>query len=283
MLPNIEFNGRSISFYAISALVGILVVLAFVLIYTKKKGRDDVFMLFLLLFASIGVLIGGHILYAITVFDRIISFFNNLDTVTSFQIFIDWMASIFGGSVFYGGLLGGLFAAWLYARTKKFDVDPYVGIGAICIPMFHTFGRIGCFLGGCCYGVEWEYGIDLAHSPAPGCAGVHRFPIQLVESLFCLILCLVLLFLFDRKHWKGKNILITYLLSYAVARFCFEFLRGDTYRGFFLGLSTSQIISILIVLVVGGYLIYDKKFKKKKPGEPITNSVETNQQIETKE
>jgi len=75
MLPDIEFNGQSISFYAISALVGILVVLAFTIIYPKKKGHDEVFMLFLLLFASIVVWLGGHILYAITVFDRIISFF----------------------------------------------------------------------------------------------------------------------------------------------------------------------------------------------------------------
>lgn len=222
------------------------------------------FMLYLLLFASIGIVLGGHLLYAITVFDRIIAFFQNIQTVTSFQAFIDWMVSIFGGSVFYGGLLGGMFAAWLYARKKKFDLDPYIGIGAICIPMFHTFGRIGCFLGGCCYGVEWEYGIDLAHSHAPGAAGVPRFPIQLVESAFCLILCLVLLYLFDRRHWKGKHILFTYLLAYPIARFIIEFFRGDEYRGFFLGLSTSQIISILIILITLSYFVHEKWFKKEK-------------------
>ena len=273
MLPDIEFNGRSISFYAIAALVGILVVLAFILIYTKKKGHDEVFMLFLLLFGSIGIVIGGHLLYAITVFDRIIAFFQNIKTVNSFQLFIDWMVSIFGGSVFYGGLLGGMFAAWLYARKQKFDLDPYIGIGAICIPMFHTFGRIGCFLGGCCYGLPWEYGIDLAYSHAPGCAGVKRFPIQLVESLFCLILCLVLFYLFEKKHWKGKNILITYLLAYPIARFIIEFFRGDEYRGFFLGLSTSQIISVLIILITLGYIVYEKWFKKEKT-PPVDGEIE---------
>lgn len=262
MLPDIEFNGRSISFYAIAALVGILVVLAFILIYTKKKGHDEIFMLYLLLFASIGIVLGGHILYAITVFDRIIAFFNNLHTVTNFLIFIDWMVYIFGGSVFYGGLYGGMFAAWLYVRKKKLDLDPYIGIGALCIPLFHTFGRIGCFLGGCCYGVEWEYGIDLAHSHAPGAAGVPRFPIQLVESAFCLMLFFVLFYLFDKRKWKGKHILFTYLLSYGIARFIIEFFRGDTYRGFFLGLSTSQIISLLTVIVVLILIIFERRKKK---------------------
>ena len=90
---------------------------------------------------------------------------------------------------------------------------------------------------------------------------VHRFPIQLVEAGFNLILFSVLLTLYKKERINGKLIYI-YLLSYSVARFFFEFLRGDDYRGFLFGLSTSQIISILIIIFVGIIIVY-KRIKRK--------------------
>ena len=76
------------------------------------------------------------------------------------------------------------------------------------------------------------------------------------------MLFFVLFYLFDKRKWKGKHILFTYLLSYGIARFIIEFFRGDTYRGFFLGLSTSQIISLLTVIVVLILIIFERRKKK---------------------
>lgn len=248
MLPDINVFGKIITFYAILTLIGILVVFAFHQIYTKKKGHDEIFMLYILLFSTIGILIGGHLLYALTMSKYIILFFQNINTISSFKDVLDWLITIFGGSVFYGGLFGGIIAAYIYMHRKKnIDLDPYIGIGTLCIPLFHTFGRIGCFLSGCCYGFESSLGFYLNYSPAPGCAGVCRFPVQLAEAGCNLILFIILFMLYDRNKISGKNTFKLYLISYAIIRFILEFLRGDAYRGFVGIFSTSQFISIIII------------------------------------
>ncbi len=266
MLPDVNLFGKHISFYAISALIGFLVVFAFHQIYCKKKEYDEIFMLFLLLFSMIGVVVGGHLLYAITMHKYIIAFFKNINTIDSFKTVMDYLITIFGGNVFYGGLLGGIFVAAIYLRKRKFNVDPYIGVGTLCIPLFHTFGRIGCFLSGCCYGIECDFGFYFNYSSAPDCSGVRRFPVQLVEALFELLIFITLFILFDKKKISGKMTFIGYMVSYSIARFFLEFLRGDTYRGHIGVLSTSQFISILILSFFIIYLIVSvirSKYKTK--------------------
>lgn len=264
MLPNINLFGKTITWYTIAVLTGIFIVLIFQQIYTKKIGHDEVFMLYILLFGSIGAFAGGHILYAITMYKQLISFISNPENFSNFKTIINNLASIFGGSVFYGGLLGGIFSAYLYMRKKKFDLDPYIGIGALCIPLFHGFGRIGCFLSGCCYGIESTFGIDLKYSPVPGCSGVLRFPVQLIESGCNFIIFFLLLFLFNKKIISGRKTLISYLMLYSIIRFVLEFFRGDWYRGFIGPLSTSQIISIAVFVVCLIALLFNIQKKKNK-------------------
>lgn len=272
MLPDINIFGKIISFYTLSALVGILVVLAFQQLYTKRKGYDEVFMLFILLFSSIGVFIGGHILYAITMNEYIRLFFLNINEIKNIKELFSWILTIFGGSVFYGGLLGGIFVAFLFIRKKKFDVDPYIGIGTICIPLFHTFGRIGCFLSGCCYGIESKFGFYFNYYNAPGCQGISRFPVQLVEAFFNFVIFIVLFKLFDREKVSGKMALIYYLLMYSIVRFSLEFLRGDLYRGFIGVFSTSQFISLLIFTITITIIVV--RYYKNKNAEILSLSKE---------
>lgn len=246
MLPDFELFGKKISLYNLCALIGILIVFAFSQIYTKKKKHDEIIMLFLLLYAAIGVIVGGHLLYAITMFDYFKTIFNNPIITRDFNEFVKWGVSVFGGSVFYGGLLGGIFTSFIFIKNQRKDMDSYIGIGTLCIPLFHFIGRIGCFLSGCCYGVESSFGFDLKYSSAPDCAGVIRFPVQLLEASLNLIIFIILLYMDYKKKLSGKKILLYYLISYSSARFLLEFLRGDSYRGFVGAFSTSQIISMII-------------------------------------
>lgn len=75
-------------------------------------------MLYILLFGSIGAFAGGHILYAITMYKQLISFISNPENFSNFKTIINNLASIFGGSVFYGGLLGGIFRL-IYTCEKR--------------------------------------------------------------------------------------------------------------------------------------------------------------------
>ena len=145
----------------------------------------------------------------------------------------------------------------IYIKKKKLQYNIFADIATIIIPLFHFFGRIGCFLVGCCFGVESHIGFTFENSPLEVANHVHRFPIQLVEATYNLCLFIILYNLLKRSKLKGK-LLGLYLILYPVGRFIFEFFRGDEYRGFLFGLSTSQIISI-ILLFIGIYILTKKE------------------------
>lgn len=199
------------------------------------------------LWAALGVFLGGHLLYALTNFDYIIYVFQHLNEINSPQILLGVLAAIFGGQVFYGGLIGGLISAMIYLKKTGKDVQLYAYIMAPLIPLFHAFGRIGCFLGGCCFGIEMEHGITFHDSPIPAANGVPRLPVQLIEA-GCNFILFVVLYILQRKGKCKNTLLYIYLLSYSVIRFILEFFRGDKYRGFIGPLSTSQMISIGIFI-----------------------------------
>lgn len=260
MFPTFYLLGKTIPTYALMSLIGIFVCGIYICKKAKQKGYDENNFIIVLLLSSIGVFFGGHILYAITRFDLIIKLFSNWNTyVHSFWDFIECAKLICGGSVFYGGLIGGMIVGFIYCKKKHYNLSDYSDIIAPGIPLFHFFGRIGCFLGGCCYGIESSFGFTVHNNQLlPSVNDVQRFPVQLLESLLNLILFFILAYLLKKELLKGK-LFATYLLSYSVIRFFDEFLRGDTYRGFLLGLSTSQIISIVIFICSIIYLIYQGK------------------------
>ena len=135
------------------------------------------------------------------------------------------------------------------------DALPFIPIG-ICIA--HAFGRLGCFFGGCCYGLPTDSWVGLACS-APN--GVHSdqlvIPTQLFEMFFLLILAAVMAFLYFKYNFNYNFAL--YLFAYGVWRFFIEFIRGDA-RGEFIGsaLSPSQIWSIVMAAAGVGYVFLQK-------------------------
>lgn len=156
------------------------------------------------------------------------------------------LALFSNGMVFYGGLFGSLAALALYARRYGLDLNLMLDFFVPLFPLFHAFGRVGCFLNGCCYGRECaHWGIAFASS-ASAPAGVPLFPIQLV----CAALNLALFAWtarYERGHRGDGTSIYAYLAPYAAGRLIIEFFRGDGVRGIFLGLSSSQWISIAVL------------------------------------
>jgi len=147
-----------------------------------------------------------------------------------------------GGFVFYGGLLGGLFFSFLALKFRIVSMQ-LIAMHVPIVALGHGIGRIGCYLVGCCYGAQCLRGLCL-HS---------KIPVQLIEAGF---LFLFVFFCFT-KFWKKldpvKQILF-YCFSYSVFRFNIEFFRGDLARGMYGVFSTSQYVSL--VLIVGILIIY---------------------------
>lgn len=251
MIGTFELFGREISAYVVAAIVGLLIAGAFVYKMCDRHGLDNVSAVFLLLFSAVGVLIGGHLMYAVTNIDKLYLF----GRIQNFDDFILVIQIIFGGQVFYGGLFGGIAAGCIYAKASHLkSFGGYADLCAAAVPLFHVFGRIGCFLGGCCYGIESDFGFTFYHSTVEQANGVCRFPVQLFEAGFNLLLFIFILILLEKSKFKN-HLFMVYLPIYAAGRFVLEFFRGDEYRGFLFGLSTSQLISLGILAVIGVWAI----------------------------
>ena len=155
----------------------------------------------------------------------------------------------FGAMTFMGGLIGGVvcFLAVTAIAAKKEYKTGFWRIANIItpsIPVAHAFGRIGCFMNGCCYGVETDGPLGVLF---PG--HTHKvFPTQLFEAAFLFLLCAALVVLI-LKYRRLNIILIVYLFAYSVFRFVLEFWRGDDRGEFIGGLSPSQWQSVFMFVI----------------------------------
>lgn len=271
MLPVFEIFGKQIGTYGVMAVIGIAmcVIVGSRLIKRFDLGADDLALIMIAVFG--GQIVGASMLYALTNIKALVYAFSHLDTL-GWKVLWEVVKYSFGGFVYYGGFIGACVGLLIYTRLNK-KLRPLRGglfdLYAVLVPLFHAFGRIGCFLGGCCYGVESEIGFTVHNNTLnPSINDVNRFPIQLAESACNFIIFFILLYLF-RKRILEKRLIYIYMILYPIVRFIDEFFRGDTYRGVFLGLSTSQWISIaLFVFAIIMLPIKTKKIKAEGSPQP---------------
>lgn len=202
----------------------------------------------------VGMLLGARLLYLVTMLPHILA---NRDYLREHGDLLKDL--LFNGMVFYGGLFGFLAAVQIYLKKYRLDTARFWDYIAPCLPLFHAFGRIGCFCSGCCYGFESEkLGLVFAHSIG-GPTDRPFFPLQLVGSAGELCLFAAVL-LFERKRRGQGKAVPFYLAVYAVGRFIYEFFRGDEIRGIYAGLSLSQWISLaLLATLLFRYIIRRRK------------------------
>lgn len=167
------------------------------------------------------------------------------------------------GMTFYGGLIFGVGAFLLLftlvtKKTKSISIKEILIIAPSCITMAHALGRIGCFLAGCCYGIEMENGLHCSSVD-----NLSHLPTQLIEAGFLFILSSALIVLAFKKKFIYAFPL--YMLLYGIFRFIIEFFRGDERGSFIIGLSPSQFWCIVIVvLVVPTFFLFNKVIFKNK-------------------
>ncbi len=172
-----------------------------------------------------------------------------------------WANIFSGGFVFYGGLIGASLGAWWLFKRDRFPFYKAIDMGAMMVPIGMGFGRLGCLLAGCCFGVPsdqpwalsfprwspastWQAREGLLDNQALPSLPVH--PTQIYESgaVFA-IAAFCILYVHGRKRYDGF-VMVVFLALYGCVRFLLEFLRSDD-RGGFLSLSTSQWISLAML------------------------------------
>ena len=169
-------------------------------------------------------------------------FHENLQSLSLYNRFTD------GGICFAVWIICFFALSALFLRMYKLDVVKCLDIMVPPLLMATFLARVGCSIGGCCYGID----ISVFGYTIP-------FPVREIEALFALTLSIVLCAAF-----KGKRLAI-YSIAYPTFRFWAEFLRGDI-RGSFFGipfLSPTQIISVLTVITAVTVIII-KAVKKAK-------------------
>lgn len=237
--------------YGLMIAIGILAAYFVAEYRAKKKGLDpDPFFSILICGVFFGF-VGSKLLYFITILDQIIADPSNL-------------LSLADGWVVYGGIIGGIVSVYIYFKIKKIPFLPYLDATVPSVALAQGFGRIGCFLAGCCYGCETDspFSITFTHSDyAPN--NVTLFPSQLVSSGLDFLHFFLLCFIARKVKTPGK-VGACYLIFYSIGRFIIEFFRGDIGRGNVGTLSTSQFISIFVALAGVVLLFVLHKSGKKK-------------------
>jgi phosphatidylglycerol:prolipoprotein diacylglycerol transferase len=192
----------------------------------------------------------------------------------NFKVFAIWE----GGIVYYGGLVGALIAGFLFVRPRRIPYFSMADLVAPSVALGEVFGRVGCYLKGCCFGatsnLPWAVSFpkivetverggrtveEVTGSPVflhhlharqldPGATcSLPVHPVQLYESIAMLALFFILSWYWSRRPRPGR-VLAALAAGYGCWRFGAEFLRGDAHPQA-LHMTFSQVTSLVLVTV----------------------------------
>lgn len=230
LMPAIDIFGARLSTYTIfMVLAFVTAFVCYKLTATKMDKEKGGVRALIIVFALLGGIIGAKIPILIFNYKLIFQYPQNINLLIS-------------GRTIIGGLIGGYLAVYFLKRYLKIQIKSGNDIAAPAA-LGMAVGRVGCLLGGCCYGIESPeaLGINLGD-------GVYRYPTRIYEIIFDLALFIVFLYLKKTKVLQ-PGILFRYLInSYLVFRFFLEFIRETDKSPF--GISYYQIICLLCLAFI---------------------------------
>ncbi len=230
-----------IRFYGLMYVVAILAASWLIKKEVKRKSialTDDDVMNFII-WTVVGGVIGARLYYVVF----------NLDYYLSSPVEIP--AVWHGGLAIHGGMIGGIFAAWLYLKGKGAAFWRMADSVAPALILGQAFGRFGNFMNGDAHGrpTDMPWGIvfppeSIAGSEFPG---IPLHPTMLYELVINLSIFLFLwLYLKEREH-KDGFIFASYIALYSVGRFIVEHFRADSLMAG--PIRAAQMVSLTIAAI----------------------------------
>lgn len=245
----------------------------------NKEGlsSDRIWDLAFVLFLS-GIT-GARTFYLVEYRDQV---FKDVHTVPDFLYTVFNLSS--GGIVLYGGLIAAAVGFFSFCAVNRIRPLALLDIITPSIFLGIGFGRIGCFLNGCCYGDECNlpWAVRFPRGSATFDSLVQKklldpdalwtqplHPTQIYSALDGFILAALTAWYFSRRRRNGEVFAIG-LTIYPITRFLIEFIRNDEPPRY--GLTISQWISVGMFVVAIGYMF----FLSRRPAvrEPIGNLAE---------
>lgn len=233
---------ENISLYSYGLFIGLGILFCYLIVYRKTKhigiNKDNLSELFI--WSFVAAFVGGKLLFFAE------------DPAKYFGEPSLMLKNIGSGFVFYGSLIFVIPTMILWLRNKKIPVISFFDGLAWGAPVLHSFGRIGCFMAGCCHGKVCNnfLGVMFSHpKSAASPLNTPLYPTQLFDIAVNLI-ALSAIYFFSKKQKFGGQLFLVYLIIYAAGRIIIENFRGDAERGFLFNdaISYSQFIAVLLIL-----------------------------------
>ncbi len=233
MHPYIRIFGLTLQSYFAMSILSYFVSLVVVTVHIRRAGLERKTAWAFIVCSIVGGMIGTRLFYIaahLQDFIREPALLRNI---------------IVSGFDFYGALYGGLVAGLLYAKKAK---KPFLYLAdnlMFVLPLGHAIRKVGCFLGGCCFGTQTSCAIGRLFNAAAPNTLANRHPVQLYESAVNFVLFTVFFLILKSRARTGMALAI-YLILYGIGRFITDFFRSGLPLVVF-GLSFSQVASILTV------------------------------------
>jgi phosphatidylglycerol:prolipoprotein diacylglycerol transferase len=241
---------------------GILAAAAFVVGFSTASRRapragvksDEVFSL--APWIIVGAVLGARMLYVISYWDK--EFAGRPLTA---------IFNMRSGLVYYGGLIGASLATIIFCRRQKVPLWRMADVMAPSIALGHAFGRLGCFMTGCCYGkpTDLPWAVHFPNDHYTKGIGIH--PTQIYESSLNFLFYVGLAWIYRRRKFDGQ-VFSVYLVGYAIIRTVTEMFRGD-YTQFYLGGIATPGQTVSIIILVAGLALWWKQ-RSERVSSPVS-------------
>jgi len=227
--------------YGLMISLGVLSSFYIALRKSRKFGMDADKLSGMFIWVIVAAFVGGKLFFFLEDIDK---YLGNWDAVKG---------AMGGGFVFYGSLIFAVPTIVWWLRKEKIPVRPFLDILAFVGPVVHSFGRVGCFLAGCCHGKVCDSWLGVTFTDPNSLAAFKNtplYPTQLFDIAVNLIILVTVYFVQKKQKFAGQLFFI-YLMMYGVGRSIVEMYRGDEARGFLFdgAVSHSQFIAVCIVVI----------------------------------
>ena len=265
---HITIFGFDIAFYGMIIGLGILTGLLIAAAEAKRSGQNPEDYFDLAIYAVIFSIIGARLYYV----------------AFSWDMYKDDLLSILnirqGGLAIYGGVIAAVITVFVFARVKKMSATLILDTAGLGLVAGQMIGRWGNFFNREAFGeytnsflamrlpVDAVRGSDITElmrknmETVKGVSYIQVHPTFLYESLWCLMVLIIMLIYRKHKKFNGEVFLV-YLLGYGLGRLWIEGLRTDQLLIPKIGLPVSQILAGVLVVVSLALIIY-KRIELKK-------------------
>lgn len=264
-----QIFGIEVTIYGLLIAVGVLLGIAFVVLEARRANQDQNKYLDMMMLSLAGAVIGSRLFYVAFSWELYKSDPMEILNIRS------------GGYAFYGGLFAGILVAAVFAKLAGTSFWEVADLASMGILIAQIIGRWGDFFNRASFG-EYTDGVTAMRLPlsavrsgevsglmrdnlivTDGISYIQVHPVFLYESLWCLLLLLMLLALRRKKQYSGQMFMI-YLAGYGLGRFFFEWLRTDKLYIPGTNIGVSLVISAALFLIFTPVICVQTVLAKKR-------------------